>query len=180
MTTAARASTLGRRATALVVALVTATSVTGCGGASDAGSGSDRSSPAAPTSTTLAPGAFADAVRARDLDAIRATLAEDIELYGPVFAEPFVGRAQVGGLFGVLLEAFEGVEIIDEVVSGDRFVLAFRAEVGGQPIEVVDLLSFDDDGRIETFTVTARPLAGIQSLAAAVGPHLPELGMAPP
>lgn len=179
MTTAARASTLGRRATALVAALVVAASLTGCGGASDTGSRGDRSSPAA-TPTTLAPGAFADAVRARDLEAIRATLAEDIELYGPVFAEPFVGRAQVGNLFGVLLQVFEGVEIIDEVVSGDRFALAFRAEVGGQPIEVVDLLSFDDDGRIETFTVTARPLDGVQALAAAVAPHLPELGMAPP
>ncbi len=177
--TAARASTLGRRAGALVAALVAIASMTACGGAPGAGSESDRSSPAA-TPTTLAPGAFADAVRARDLEAIRATLAEDIELYGPVFAEPFVGRAQVGGLFGVLLEAFDGVEITDEVASGGRFVLRFRAEVGGEPIEVVDLLSFDDDGRIETFTVTARPLAGIQALAAAVGPHLPELGMTPP
>lgn len=55
-------------------------------------------------------------------------------------------------------------------------MLAFTAGVGGQSIQMVDLLSFDDDGRIETFVVTARPLAGIRALGAAVAPHLDEIG----
>lgn len=138
--------------------------------------GSQAAGPAASTATTMAPAAFAEAVRAGDLEAMQAAFADDIELYSPVLADPFVGRDRVERLFAVLVETFEDIEVTDEISSSDRFVLAFTARVEGEPIQVVDLLSFDDEGRIATFVVTARPLAGIQALGAAVAPHLAEIG----
>jgi len=123
----------------------------------------------------MAPKTFADAVRAGDLEAMQAVFADDIELYSPVLADPFIGRDRVERLFAVLVDTFEDIEVTDEISSSDRFVLAFTARVEGEPIQVVDLLSFDDEGRIATFVVTARPLAGIQALGAAVAPHLAEI-----
>jgi hypothetical protein len=128
------------------------------------------------TSTTLGPAAFADAVRANDLEALTATFAEDIELYSPVLAEPFVGRERVSRLFGVLIETFDDIRITHELDSTGTFVLSFHARVGAEPIQIVDLLDFDESGHIETFTVTARPLAGVNALAAAVAPRLAEIG----
>lgn len=132
--------------------------------------------PAESIATTMAPNTFAEAVRAGDLDAMQAAFADDIALYSPVLPDPFVGRDRVERLFAVLVETFEDIEVTDEISSTDRFVLAFTARVDGEPIQVVDLLSFDNEGKIETFVVTARPLAGIQALAAAVAPHLADIG----
>lgn len=137
--------------------------------------GSQEAAPAESTVTTLAPDAFADAVRAGDLGAMQTAFADDIELYSPVLSDPFVGRGRVERLFAVLVDTFEDIEVTDEISSPDGFVLAFTARVEGEPIHVVDLLSFDDEGRIATFVVTARPLAGIQALGAAVAPHLAEI-----
>jgi SnoaL-like domain len=141
----------------------------------------DASAPAAAshdstTSTTLPPRAFADAVRARDLNALTATFADDVQLYSPVLADPFVGRDRVSRLFAVLVATFQDIDIPHELVSEGHFVFSFHARVGTEPIEIVDLLDFDETGHIKTFTATARPLAGIQALAAAVSPHLAEIG----
>ena len=157
------------RPVVLLAALAAAT--VGC----SEGSEPDDAAPAA-TPTTLAPAEFADAVRAGDLDAIGEVLADDVELYSPVLDEPFVGRDRVRRLFGVLLDILEDVKIREDIEAPGRFVLVFDARIGDQPIQVVDLLHFDDDGRVESFTITSRPLAGTQALAVAVAPHLPDIG----
>ena len=135
-----------------------------------------RSRASGTPSTTLSPEAFADAVRDHDLRALTATFAEDIELHSPVLPDPFVGKARVDRLFAVLIETFEDIEITHELASPGHFALSFRARIGSEPIQIVDLLDFDDSGRIKRFTVTARPLDGINALAVAVAPHLAEIG----
>jgi ketosteroid isomerase-like protein len=127
------------------------------------------------TSTSGWRGDFANGVRTGDLRAIQATLADDVELFSPVLDEPFVGRDQVGRLFGVLLDTFEGIEILDEAESPDRFVLFFEAHVGGKPIQIVDILTFSEEGLVDRFVVTARPLESVQALAAAMAPRLGEI-----
>jgi hypothetical protein len=124
----------------------------------------------------MAPSAFADAVRAGDLNAIAATFADDIELYSPVLAEPFAGRDRVERLFAVLVDTLDDIEILDEAQSSSRFILFFDARVNGEPIQVVDLLSFNQQGKIETLVVTTRPMAGTQALAEAVAPNLADIG----
>jgi hypothetical protein len=161
-----------RRSLALIATVaLTLPAAAACG---DDG-GSQEAGLAESTATTLAPDAFADAVRAGDLEAMQAAFADDIELYSPVLSDPFVGRDRVERLFAVLVATFADIEVTDEISSPDRFVLAFTARVDEEPIQVVDLLSFDDEGRIATFVVAARPLAGIQALGAAVAPHLAEI-----
>ena len=135
--------------------------------------GSD--SPSAANTQGLPPTAFRDAVAANDLDALLATLADDIELYSPVLKEPFVGYDRVSRLFGVLIDVFEDIEITDDYQAEGRYALSFTARVGTEDIRIVDLLRFNEEGKITEFIVTARPLAGIQALAAAVAPHLPEI-----
>lgn len=146
--------------------------MTGC----STGSSENRSQAQSPTTTTLAPQAFADAVRSQDLDALTATFAADIELFSPVLPDPFVGKDRVTRLFKVLVETFEDIDITHELAENGHYVLSFDARVGSEPIKIVDLLDFDAAGRIKTFTVTARPLAGIEALAVAVAPHLAEIG----
>ncbi len=164
-----------RRVVSAALALGVVMMIASCGDSTDRAS-AERSQASRATPTTLAPRAFADAVRARDLDALTATFADDIQLYSPVLAGPFVGRARVSRLFGVLVTTFQAIHITHEFTADRRFALSFRTRVGSEPIQIVDLLDFDETGHIKTFTVTARPLAGVQALAAAVSPHLAEIG----
>ena len=67
------------------------------------------------------------------------------------------------------------IRFVDELASDERAALVFAARVDSQTVEGVDLLGFDAHGHIATFRVMVRPLAGMQALAAAVGPRLPAI-----
>jgi SnoaL-like domain len=155
----------------IAAAALLALTLTGCGSAGDGTHAEAASRP-----PTLPPQAFADAVRAGDLDALKATFADDIRLYSPVLTEPFIGRDRVDRLFDVLIETFRDIHITHELRARGQYALSFTARVGSEPIRIVDLLEFDESGHIKTFTVTGRPLAGVQALGAAVAPHLAEIG----
>jgi hypothetical protein len=147
-----------------------------CGDSAAQPRASGSTATASTPTTLLPPTAFVDAVRTRDLDALVATFADDIALYSPILEEPFVGRARVSRLFGVLVDVFGEIAITDEIATPGRFVLGFTTSVGDEALHVVDLLTFDADGLIKTFVVTTRLLAGTQALATAVAPHLAAIG----
>jgi hypothetical protein len=114
--------------------------------------------------------AFAQAVRARDLSAVGPLFAADAELYSPVTEEPVVGRANLEVLFAFLNAILQDVEVTTEIAAPGQFVFGFKATVGGVPIQALDLLGFDDEGKITTFVVHTRPLAGTHALADVIAP----------
>lgn len=118
----------------------------------------------------IPPEAFANAVRARDLGAIGDLFTEDAELHTPIIDEPIVGRDNIGAVFMILEEILDDIEITTEISDGDQYVFGFHARVGGERLHVLDLLTLDQDGRITTFAVHTRPLAGTMALAAAIDP----------
>ncbi|HEY6653450.1 MAG TPA: nuclear transport factor 2 family protein [Solirubrobacterales bacterium] len=99
---------------------------------------------AAPVTPTPLRAAF----EARDLDAIVAALAPDVVLRSPIFAVPFTGIDEASDLFAVLLDALWPLTYLDEI-PGDPHVLHFTAEIKGEQLEGVDLLRFDQRGRVK-------------------------------
>jgi SnoaL-like domain len=112
------------------------------------------------------------AVEAGDLAAMVETLAPDVVFHGPVISTPFVGREQVGVLFEALLASFEEIRYTGQLASADVEVLAFTARVGKRQVEGMDLLRFDEHGKIREFRVAIRPLSALAAVAGAVGPRL--------
>ena len=164
---------LGLRTAALVVIVGLGAGLTSaCASSTSIAARDARPAHSAP----LPPTAFADAVRAHDIDAIAATLAPTVALESPVLVAPFVGRPRVTRLFRVLGGIFRRIKIVESATGRGRYVLHFRTTVAGTPLEIVDLLRFDTRGRIDRITVAARPLPGIEALAQAVSPHLAEIG----
>jgi hypothetical protein len=51
-------------------------------------------------------------------------------------------------------------------------VLEFSARVGDKKIKGIDLVRFDEDGKIVEFEVMVRPLSGLQALGQAMGERL--------
>ncbi|MFE5808927.1 nuclear transport factor 2 family protein [Streptomyces sp. NPDC056491] len=121
---------------------------------------------------------FRAAVEKRDLAALEDLFTEDVRLYSPVKFTPFEGRPMVLGLFGVLLRVFENFRYVgrfegsaETSVDGTDApaeVLLFRATVDGREIHGIDLLHFDEAGRIKEFTVMVRPHSAVQTLGQAV------------
>ncbi|GAU71071.1 hypothetical protein SSP35_26_00430 [Streptomyces sp. NBRC 110611] len=132
---------------------------------------------------------FRAAVDNRDLTALDDLFTEDIRFYSPVKFTPFEGKRMVVGLFGVLLRTFEDFRYIGQYdgtsqTSADgaeapSAVLLFRTTVNGKQIHGIDLLHFDDDGRIKEFTVMVRPQSAVQALGEAVLAGLTAEGLAP-
>jgi hypothetical protein len=116
--------------------------------------------------TTIAPHPYRTALEQRDAEALLAVLHPDVVFYSPAFDEPLRGRDTVLGLFGVLATVFENPEITDELAGDGSRALIFRLSVECHPIEGVDHLRLDEEGRVRSITVTMRPLASVRVLAA--------------
>ncbi|MGW1072942.1 nuclear transport factor 2 family protein [Streptomyces sp. NPDC002537] len=132
---------------------------------------------------------FRTAVDNRDLAALDDLFTEDIRFYSPVKFKPFAGRPMVLGLFGVLFRTFEDFRYLGRYdgtseTSADgtgapSAVLPFRVTVNGKQIHGIDLLHFDDDGRIKEFTVMVRPQSAVRALGEAVFAGLVADGLVP-
>jgi hypothetical protein len=96
---------------------------------------------------------------------LASVLREDVVFDTPAFAEPICGRERVFELFGVLATVFEDPLITDELCGDRSRAIIFRLRVDGRPIEGVDYLRLDEQGRVQRITVTMRPLASLQALA---------------
>ncbi|MFI1538226.1 nuclear transport factor 2 family protein [Streptomyces anandii] len=132
---------------------------------------------------------FRAAVDNRDLAALDDLFTDDIRFYSPVKFTPFEGKPMVLGLFRVLLRTFENFRYVGQYAgtaqtSADgtpapSAILVFRAEAGGKEIHGIDLLHFDDDGRIKEFTVMVRPRSAVHALGEAVLAGLVQDGLVP-
>ncbi|MET7526141.1 nuclear transport factor 2 family protein [Streptomyces sp. NPDC005248] len=132
---------------------------------------------------------FRTGVEKGDLAALEDLFTEDIRLYSPVKFTPFEGRPMVLGLFGVLLRTFEDFRYIghfegaaETSTDGEEApsaILLFRATVHGKEIHGIDLLQFDETGRIKEFTVMVRPQSAVHALGEAVLAGLVADGLVP-
>jgi len=111
------------------------------------------------------PHPYRTALERRDPEALAAILAPDVEFHTPAFEKPIEGRDNVLALFAVLASVFEDPEITDELSGDGTHAIVFRLTVDGHPIEGVDHLRLDADGRVRRITVTMRPLESLRVLA---------------
>ncbi len=122
---------------------------------------------------------FRAAVEARDLDAISACLAQDVEFFSPVGFKPFISRPVVTALLGFVIETFEEFVYVDAIEQGSSRMLRFSARIGDKAIDGVDLLELGDDGLIRRFSVMLRPLSAAQAMADAMSARFEVAGGKP-
>ncbi|WP_370410078.1 nuclear transport factor 2 family protein [Streptomyces fradiae] len=114
---------------------------------------------------------FRKAVEDRDTAAVEALLAEDVVFTSPVAFKPYPGKAITAAILRGVLRVFEDFTYVREIADpgGRDHALVFTATVGGKRIQGCDFLHFDEDGKIDDFTVMVRPLSAAQALAEAMG-----------
>ncbi|MFZ4300074.1 nuclear transport factor 2 family protein [Streptomyces cinereoruber] len=114
---------------------------------------------------------FRTAVENRDLDAVEDLLAEDVVFTSPVAFKPYPGKALTAAILRGVLRVFTDFRYVREIggADGRDHALVFTAKVGDKEINGCDFLHFDEEGKIDEFTVMVRPLSAAQALAAAMG-----------
>ena len=118
---------------------------------------------------TSRPHAVHAAIAAGDIDAALSLFAPDFTMRSPVTRFPFHG-ADAHRLLRTVLEGYDAWECTDEFRSGRSHVLVTRARFGGRDVEVVDVMTEDEQGTVVDLTVYARPLDGTAAFAAGVAP----------
>jgi hypothetical protein len=109
------------------------------------------------------PHPFRLAAEAKDLEAMTATLREDVVLHSPILFRGFEGRDVVLGVLTHVVATLEDFRYTDELAEGDTVVLRFKARVGDRELEGIDFLELDEEGRVAELTVFMRPLSAIDA-----------------
>lgn len=93
-------------------------------------------------------------------------LAEDAVFHSPVVHTPQVGKTVVMAYLVAASHVLgnDSFRYVRELVDGNEMMLEFVTELDGISINGVDIIRFDDAGKISDFKVMVRPLKAINKL----------------
>ena len=102
-------------------------------------------------------------VASRNAKGIGALLADNVVFHSPVVHTPQVGKAVTTQYLTAAFHVFfnESFEYVREVIGPRDAVLEFQVTIDGIAVNGVDMLKWDDDGKIMEFKVMIRPLKAI-------------------
>ena len=109
-----------------------------------------------------------------DLKALPELLAPDAVFRAPMAHTPYPGAAVVSMILNTVFTVFEDFHYHRELASADghNVVLEFSARVGDKQLKGIDLIRFNEEGKIIEFEVMVRPLSGLQALGEEMGRRL--------
>ena len=120
-----------------------------------------------------------EVMKSNDMDELDELLAEDVVFYSPVVYTPQKGKditkmylMAAGGVFGE--ETKEEVsdskksqsnfKYIKEIIGEKSALLEFESEMDGIYVNGVDVISWNEEGKITEFKVIVRPLQAVNML----------------
>jgi 2,4-dienoyl-CoA reductase (NADPH2) len=113
-------------------------------------------------------------VAAGDLGALPSILHADAVFRSPMAFKPYHSAQAVALILNTVLGIFRNFTYHREFASPDGLsvVLEFSAEVGDKQLKGIDMIRFDEQGRIVDFEVMIRPFNGLQALGEEMGKRL--------
>jgi hypothetical protein len=113
-------------------------------------------------------------VASRDLSQLASIVHPDAVFRSPMAFAPYAPAAALVLALSTVIQVFEDFAYHRELASDDglNVVLEFSARVGDKQLKGIDLIRFDEAGRIVEFEVMVRPMSGLQALGAEMGARL--------
>jgi SnoaL-like domain len=100
-------------------------------------------------------------------------LADDVVFRSPAVFAPQQGKALTTRyLASALVVLGPTLRYIGQWHDGSSAVLEFEAELDGSYVQGVDMLRWNAEGRLVSFTVMVRPMRGLQKLIELMGRQL--------
>lgn len=113
-----------------------------------------------------------------DPQALRDMLAEDAVFHSPVVHSPQAGRDKVFAYLHAASHVLGGDDFRyeREIIDGDQAMLEFATTLDGIHINGVDIIRWNNDGKIIDFKVMVRPLKAINKVWEKMGEMLAAQG----
>lgn len=108
-------------------------------------------------------------------------LAEDAVFYSPAVFTPQEGRAKAVAYLAAAAQLFagSGFQYIEKWYADHSAVLEFIADIDGIHVNGVDMIHWNDDGKITSVKVMLRPIKALQAVVPEMGKLLQQGDTAP-
>lgn len=118
--------------------------------------------------------AWHDLVRTRNTQGLDSLLADEVVFHSPVVHTPQVGKAITARYLGAAFHVFfnESFRYAREIVGAHDAALEFQVEIDGIAVNGIDLIKWNDAGRVVEFKVMIRPLKAINLIHQKMGAML--------
>ena len=92
----------------------------------------------------------------------------------PMAYKPYAGEPMVSLILNTVSKVFVDFAYHRELASADglNVVLEFSAKVGERELKGIDMIRFDEAGKIVEFEVMVRPMSGLRALGEEMGRRL--------
>jgi hypothetical protein len=104
-------------------------------------------------------------VTERDLDRLPALLVDDVTYHNPAQFEPYRGKDALVGILRLVFSIFTDFEYLRTFGREDGYTLEFTARVGEDRLFGVDLVRFNEAGKMTDLVVMLRPAGVVTKLA---------------
>lgn len=103
-------------------------------------------------------------VDSKDIAGVDSLLAENVVFHSPVVDTPQTGKAITRQYLAAVFDIFSqhSFRYVREVVGEHDAVLEFLVEIDGVSVNGVDMITWEDEGKIVEFKVMLRPLKAIK------------------
>ncbi|MEW5970656.1 MAG: nuclear transport factor 2 family protein [Pseudomonadota bacterium] len=110
-------------------------------------------------------------VQAGNLSDLNDLLADEVVFRSPVAYKPYEGKQVVFFILTNVIQVFEDFTYHREFYTedGENVVLEFSANVSGKSLKGIDMIRFNEQGKIIDFEVMIRPMSGLAALAGQMG-----------
>jgi hypothetical protein len=113
-------------------------------------------------------------VEKRDTRGLDALLADEVVFYSPVVHTPQVGKAITKKYLVAAFQVFfnESFRYVRELKGERDAILEFELRLGGITVNGVDMIKWNDAGKITEFKVMLRPLKAVNLIHQKMGEML--------
>ena len=107
----------------------------------------------------------------RDMAILAELLHPEVVFRSPMAHRPYAGSLAVGLILKTVITIFEDFTYHREFASNDglQVVLEFSAVVDGKALKGIDMIGFDEQGKIIDFEVMIRPFNALVALGKEMG-----------
>lgn len=118
------------------------------------------------------------AVKEHNAEAVNELLDENVILYSPVVHTPQVGKLITAKYLSAALDVFgkDSFKYIREFRNDGEAVLEFEVELDNIYVNCVDMIKWNDSGKITEFKVLIRPLKAVNLIHQKMAEMLQRLG----
>jgi len=111
-------------------------------------------------------------VAALEWDSLPALLTDNVVFRNPAALEPLHGKDTMVAVLRAVFGVLQDFKYLRHFGSSTGYVLEFSARVGDEVLFGVDLIEFDQDGKITDLMVMMRPANVVLNLSAEAGKRL--------